>query len=463
MPRVLSATVDAIAPARLGRSFRSILAAVLTTNIGDGIVVAAGPLLVASLTRDPFLVSLAFLCEFLPAMFFGTIAGVVVDRVDRRRVVVLVNVFRAGMLTLLAITIATGSISIPIIFGTLLVIGTAETFADLASSSLLPRIVPRAHLGVANARMSGSYLLANQLLGPPIGAFLFVAGMAIPFIADAVCYALGAVIVARIAASDVSPRAAPARATTGATQVALPDVDTADADAAADAADEAATVVRAAKPTRGRVKAAFDDFLEGVRWLRAHPPMRTLVLTIVAFNVTWGAAWSVLVLYATDRLGMDSIGFGLLTTAMAIGGVIGTTSYPWLERHFSLANLMRGGLIIETVTHLILAVTQVPIVALGVMVVFGAHAFVWVTTSTTIRQRAVPDSLLGRVGGIYGVGVNLGIVIGTPVGGLLARQLGVTAPFWFAFIGSALLVAVMWREFTHIAHAGEAGPEPAPA
>src|SRR5215213_9724998 len=118
MPSLLTATADAIAPPRLGRSFRSILSAVLTTNIGDGIVVAAGPLLVASLTRDAFVVSLAFLCEFLPAMLFGTIAGVVVDRVDRRRVVVLVNVFRAGVLAVLAATIATGTISIPIILGT---------------------------------------------------------------------------------------------------------------------------------------------------------------------------------------------------------------------------------------------------------------------------------------------------------------------------------------------------------
>jgi predicted MFS family arabinose efflux permease len=194
---------------------------------------------------------------------------------------------------------------------------------------------------------------------------------------------------------------------------------------------------------------------EGLHWLMAHPPMRTLALTIFAFNVTFGAAWSVLVLYASDRLGMNAVGFGLLTTAIAIGGIIGTASYGRLERRFSLADIMRVGLLIETFTHLTLALTTSPAVALATMVVFGGHAFVWGTTSTTVRQRAVPDELLGRVTGVYTVAMIGGIVIGTPIGGLLARSFGVTAPFWFGFFGSALLVTILWREFDNIVHAGD--------
>ena len=198
------------------------------------------------------------------------------------------------------------------------------------------------------------------------------------------------------------------------------------------------------------------EMVEGLRWLIAHPPMRTLALTIVAFNVTYGAAWAVLVLYASERLGMDAVGFGLLTTAIAIGGIVGTASYGRLEKRFALADIMRVGLLIETFTHLVLALTTSPVVALVTMVVFGAHAFVWGTTSTVVRQRAVPDELLGRVTGIYIVGVVGGIVVGTPIGGLLAREFGITAPFWFGFFGSALLVALLWREFDHIVHASEA-------
>ena len=103
------------------------------------------------------------------------------------------------------------------------------------------------------------------------------------------------------------------------------------------------------------------------------------MLTIVTFNVTFGAAWSVLVLYSLERLGMGEVGFGLLTSALACGGLAGTLAYGWLERHVSLGNIMRGGLVIETLTHLVLAVNTLPAVAMVVFFVFGAHAFIWGT------------------------------------------------------------------------------------
>jgi predicted MFS family arabinose efflux permease len=194
---------------------------------------------------------------------------------------------------------------------------------------------------------------------------------------------------------------------------------------------------------------------EGIRWLLANPPMRTLALTIFTFNVTFGAAWSVLVLYADKRLGVGPVGFGLLTTAVAVGGIVGIVSYGRLTRRFSLGDIMRTGLIIETLTHLSLAITTSWVIALATLVVFGAHAFVWGTTSEVVRQRAVPDEVLGRVTGVYRVANIGGLVIGTVIGGLLARAYGITAPFWFGFIGSALLVAVLWRHFDNIVHAGE--------
>jgi predicted MFS family arabinose efflux permease len=315
------------------------------------------------------------------------------------------------VLAVLVATIVSGTVSIALVLATLFVLGTAETFADSASSTLLPGLVAREDLGIANARMQGAFLLTNQLLLPPVGAFLFAIGPAIPFAANAAGFALGAVLVSRVG-----------------------------------------TDVRVARADRPSVRA---EMLEGIRWLVGHPPMRTLALTILTFNVTFGAAWSVLVLYAGERLGMNAVGFGLLTSAVAVGGLIGVASYGRLERRFSLADIMRVGLLIETFTHLSLALTTSPVVALATMVVFGAHAFVWGTTSTVVRQRAVPDAVLGRVTGIYRVAIVGGIVVGTPLGGLLARTFGITAPFWFGFAGSALLVAILWRQLEHIVHAGE--------
>jgi predicted MFS family arabinose efflux permease len=160
------------------------------------------------------------------------------------------------------------------------------------------------------------------------------------------------------------------------------------------------------------------------------------------------------VLYATQRLGLGAVGFGLLTTFVAAGGIFGTASYDWLERHASLANIMRVGLVIETFTHLGLALTTTGWVAMAIMFVFGAHAFVWGTTSRAVRMRAVPMELQGRVGSLYSIAVYGGILAGQLVGGVVARLWGITAPFWFAFFGSAILLALIWRELGHIAHTG---------
>ncbi|TAL07860.1 MAG: MFS transporter [Chloroflexota bacterium] len=409
--------VEIVVPARLGRSFRFLLSATVINNVGDGIALSAGPLLVASATRDPLLVSMALLSEYLPVLLFGVLGGAIADRFDRRRLVVIANLGRAIVLTALVATIASGTVNIALVLAALFILGTAETFADSASSTLLPSLVAREDLGIANARLQGGFLLTNQLVAPPIGAFLFAAGMALPFAANAAAFTLGALLVSRVVISSKREIAA-----------------------------------------RSGLRA---EMAEGIRWLIAHPPMRTLALTIFAFNVTFGAAWSVLVLYAGDRLGMDEVGFGLLITATAVGGLIGAGLYGRLERRFSLGQIMRAGLIIETVTHLTLALTTLPAVALAMLVVFGVHEFVWGTIATVVRQRAVPDALLGRVGGVYRVAIVGGLVIGTPIGGLLARTFGITAPFWFGFIGSAVLVVVLWREFLLIGHAGAVdGPAP---
>ena len=150
---------------------------------------------------------------------------------------------------------------------------------------------------------------------------------------------------------------------------------------------------------------------------------------------------------------MGEVGFGLLTTASAVGGIVGTAAYGAIERRVHLGVVMRVGLVIETLTHLVLAVTTSPAVALVVFLVFGAHAFIWGTTSRTVRQRAVPMAFQGRVSSVYMLGLMGGMVVGQALAGPIARLGGITAPFWFAGIGSALMLVAVWRQLMHIAHA----------
>lgn len=176
-------------------------------------------------------------------------------------------------------------------------------------------------------------------------------------------------------------------------------------------------------------------------------------MVIVTFNVTWAAPWSVLVLWSLERVGMDEAGFGLLTSVAAVGGLVGMALYGSLEKRVPLAMLMRAALLCEVVFHLAMALTTAAWLAYALMFFFGVYAFVWGTLSQAVRQRAVPREFQGRVGSVYMICVMGGMLGGSLLGGLIAHQWGLVAPWWFAFGGSGLTLLLVWRELGHIAHA----------
>jgi MFS family permease len=408
----VSKILESILPARLGRDFRWLVASSWTTNLGDGLALAAGPLLIAAATDNAGVIGLAWMLSRLPWLLFGLYAGVVADRMDRRVIMVVANTFRAGVLAVFAASIASDAVGVPAILVALFVLGVAEVFADNTASTLVPMVVQSADLTTANARLTLGFVTLNQLAGPPVGAGLFALGLWLPFASQAVIMAAGAVLIARV----VGVRGRPV-------------------------------------PTEAAVSPRH-AIAEGVRWLWSHSRVRTLAILIFTFNITFGAAFSVLVVLASERLGLDELGYGLLIGSSAVGGVIGATAYGWTEHRIGVVAIMRLGLIIETVTHLVLAATTTAAVAFAMLILFGAHAAMWGTLSTSIRQAAVPLEYQGRVSSVYQLGLQSGLVIGAGVGAAVAASFGVTAVYWFAFVGSALILAGIWRRIANIAVLG---------
>lgn len=401
----------------MGRDFRWLLASSWTSNIGDGVALAAAPLLIASMTSSPILVASGAILQFLPWLLFGLHAGAIADRFDRRRLVMFANAARAVVLAGLCVFLITGTANIWIVLAVAFLYGTAEVFVDTAGSTLLPMLVKPADLGIGNARLQAGYLVANQFAGPPLGAFLFAAGSAWPFLVEVLCVLLAVVLISRMARTPVPPRSA----------------------------------------VEGERAHVHTDIAEGLRWLWQNPPVRMLVLIILVFNVTWAAPWGVLVLYATEYLNMGAVGYGALTTASAAGGILATLCFGWLERHVSFATLMRVVLSLEVLMHLAFALTTTGWVALVIMFVFGAYAFIWGTISTTVRQRLVPAELQGRVASVNMVGVFGGMVIGQALGGVIAQVWGLTGPWWFAFVGAALTLLLVWKPISQIVSAAPVG------
>lgn len=404
----LGGLIDRVSPPGLGSAFRRFLGAAWLSNLGDGILLAAGPLLVAEQTTSAAVVALAAVLQRVPWFIFGLGAGIVADRLDRRALMMIGHGARLLLLVVLAVAIAGGQIGITLVLVALFMHGVAETFADVATDATVPMIVPDEHLGIANARVTFGFAALNHLAGPPLGAILFAAAMWVPFLAQAALLGAAVLLVSRLA---------------------LPPVE------------------------REPSGSAIGDLVEGIKWLWQSAPVRTLAITIFVFNITWGATHAIQVLYAIERLELEARGFGLFLAMGAIGGVIGTVIYGWLEARFSLGGMMRVGLTLETFTHAAFALTRNWVVAFAIMFVFGLQASVWGTTGRAVRQRAVPDELQGRVGSVYLFSVQTGLVIGGVVGGAVAALFGIVAVYWYAFVGSGLLVAAVWRELPHIAHA----------
>jgi MFS family permease len=390
---------------RLGPGFSRLLAASAITNLGDGIRLAAGPLLVAGITSDPALVAGAVFVQQLPWLLVSLPAGAYVDRLDRRRLVVAVAVMRALLAAALCGAVAAGLAGIALLYLVLFAIGVAEVVADNAASALLPELVQPPQLPRANARLSVAFSVGNQFAGPPLGAWLFVFGAAVPFGAEAVGFAIAAALLATLPTSHTGPPTA-------------------------------------ARRRRGWLTA---DIKDGVRWLRRDQAVRLLALVLAAMNLTFMAAFAVWVLYARERLGLSGTGFGLLLTASAAGGLLGAALTGRLTDRFGPAALLRAGLLIETLVHVSLAQTRSPWVAGATMVLFGAHATVWGVVVVTLRQRLVPPRLLGRVNSVYFLLTMGGAAVGALAGGFLARALGLVGPFWLAAAANAVLTAAVWQ------------------
>ncbi|MET0418921.1 MAG: MFS transporter, partial [Actinoplanes sp.] len=350
--------MHALRTAPLGADFRRLWTSTAVTNLGDGILMVAGPLLVASITTNPAAVAGAVFAQQLPWLLFALISGAWADRLDRRRLVVTVNLIRAAVLGALAAAVVVGAPSVPMIYAVLFVLGTGETLADSAASAFVPAIVPPAQRPRANALMYANFTVLNQFAAKPLGAWLYMLTAAIPFAVNALTFAVSALLLAGL--RSVPPPAPVA--------------------------------------SRNRLRA---DIAEGVRWLLRHRLLRTLALTMAVGNVVFCAAFAIFVLYATERLGLTEVGYGVLLVAFAVGGLLGSAVASRLIRVVGPPTLLRGGLIVEVGLHATLALTREPWAAAAMIVVFGVHTTVWGVIVTTVRQRDVPETMYGRITSVY--------------------------------------------------------------
>lgn len=404
----MPATLDTPRPARtrragrpaLGRRFTAQLASTGLANLGDGVLGTLAPLLALSLTSSPLQVSLLSAATWLPWLLLGLAAGVVIDRVDRRRAQVVALALRAMVLAAGAALGLAGALTMPLLVGLVLVYGATEVFADLGATSILPDLVPAERLPAANGRVIGVQQVANSFLGAPLAGALVVLGAGAGLGTSAALAALAAIVLAVGLRGSFRKQAAP-----------------------------------------GSPGGALGQVREGLAFLLKHPVMRPLVITSSVLNFASTGYFAVFVLWAVgpgSAMGLTPSQYPLVMLGFAAGAVAGSLAAERVQ-----ARLGEVPTILVTLTGSVVLLV-VPVVWPNGWAVAAAVSIVGVTNtignvvSQSLRQRLVPGVLLGRVGGA-GRTLSLGLMpLGALLGGLVGERAGLPAAFLGA-VGLSLL------------------------
>ena len=383
----------------LGDGFWRVWSAALVSNLADGVFQIALPLLAISLTDSPALVAGTTIALRLPWLVFALVAGALADRLDRRRTMVGVQLARTALAGGLALAVVAGQGSIWLVYAVALGLGVLETLFDTAAQSIVPNVVPRDRLEGANSRLLAAEFTMNLFVGPPLGGLLAATAVALAFGSAAAGFLGAALLLAGLAGSFRPDHTGP--------------------------------------PTRIHTEVG-----EGIRFLAGHQFLGTLAIVIALLNIANGAVNALLVLHAVapGPMGLDEVGFGLLLTANAVGTILGTVVAGTIERRLGKPNILLVGIVMLLVIDVALVVTTNALVVGAAMAIGGVFFGAFNVTYQSLRQRVVPDRILGRVVASFRMLGWGALPLGALLGGVIGEAYGLPAVFAAAALLTALLL-----------------------
>jgi MFS family permease len=375
------------------------------SNLADGVFWIAFPLLAVGLTDSPAAIAGVAIAGRLPWLVFVLFAGALADRLDRRRTMVGVALLRTVVALLLGVGVASGTLTLPMLYLAAFVLGVGETLFDTAAQSIMPSIVDRDRLSIANGRLYAVEMIANQFVGPPLGGILAAISIGLAFAGSAACF-LFAALALLLLTGDFRPVPTP-----------LP-------------------------PGVTRRPGMIAQIREGLRYLFAHRLLRTLALMVGVMNLASSAAFAVFVLYAVapGPMGLDEVGFGVLTTALALGSLLGSLTVARVEARIGRQRLLLLAVIVTGAMLAVPGLTADPWLVGASFAVSGYAVVLWNVVTVSLRQRIVPDRLLGRVNASYRLLAWGSQPIGALLGGLIGEWLGLQAVFLLAGVATLALV-----------------------
>lgn len=420
--------------ARLGANYWRLFSASVVSNLGDGIAGIAYPWLASLITRDPVLLSLTVVAGRIPWLLFTLPAGVVTDRVDRRRLIAWMDVFRFLLTGGVAAAVAIGASSLPapdadpfvapdgqgwwlaLVIGAAFLFGIAEVFRDNAAQTLMPAVVDAEHLEEANGRLWGAEATANSFVGPPVGGMLIGVALALPFFVDAGTFLLSALLIFSIKGSFGARHDGP-------------------------------------PPAR---EPFLEEIKAGVRWLFGHHLLRDLGIVLGVMNAMLQVSFATSVFFVQEVLELDAAAFGVLMTGGAAGAVAGSLLASRVSRRLGSGTALLITLGGSALTLATIGLASSWPIVWAMFAINSFLAVVWNVITVALRQTIIPDALLGRVNSVYRFFAWGMMPIGSLLGGVLVavaepglgRIPALRIPFLVAAGVYALLFVIGIRRFS---------------
>ncbi|WP_327358871.1 MFS transporter [Streptomyces sp. NBC_01304] len=384
---------------QLGSNFNKVWVAMIASSLGDGVQLAALPLLAVQLTSDPLLIGAVGAIGTLPWFLFGLPAGALVDRWDRRKVMLRADLVRFVVIALLTVAVLTDHASIFLLIVAGFALGCGDIFFDISAQAVLPVVASGEQALIrANGRISAAQINGEQLAGPSLGGVLFSLSHSLPFLGNAISFLISAFFVGSLKGDFGN---APT-----------------------------------AEPTRRSLRA---EVAEGLRWLLKHRVLRALSATAAVGNLVLTAKMALLVLLAKDQLGLGEIGYGLLLSSTAVGAFVGSFVASSISKKLQVGSMRFLGLIVEGLAVVGLGLTENPWVAGGMMAIVGFSMSVNIVVVGALRQRLAPPEIRGRVLSASRLISLVGAPFGGVLGGYLASEFTLRTPF---IMGGLLMVLV---------------------
>jgi MFS family permease len=384
------------------RQFNRLFTASVLSNLGDGVMITAFPLLATGFTSSPPAVAAMTAAATAPWLLFGLVSGVFVDRVERIRMMWIVDLARAAVVGGLWLLLAGGGGGLPLLYAVVFVLGVAETLFDSAAMAVVPSLVESRSLEKANGRLFAGQLVTNQFVGPPLGALLFGLAATLPVAVDSISFLVSALLLLRI------------------------------------------RVPRHEPPVASR-RSVLTELKEGLGWLWSHRDIRAMAIGAAVINLAYTGALAVLVLFAKEDLGLSDLGYGALFVAMGTGALIGSLTASRVSGRMGRRTTMILSVALISVGLLVIGLIPVVVVtAVGMSAISLVTEF-WNVVAVSYRQHATPDHLRGRVMSAYRFIAYGSYPLGALWGGWVAGVAGIPMTFLLGGMAVAGLAVYLSR------------------